>query len=93
MSAGVRSSEPGPLLRHRLPVAVGVRRGVQPYQLPGEGECAAGGEQPVHQPDERGGVQRVPASPRGPGQHQLLQVPRQQELQDGPGEMVVHSCQ
>ena len=74
-------------------MAPGLRRRVQPDKLQGEGERAAGGEQPVHQPDERGGVQWVPASPRGPGQHQLLQVPREQELQDGPGAVVVHSCQ
>ena len=89
LNSGLRRAEPGPLLRHGVPVADSVRGGVQPDQLQGEGERPAGGEQSVHQPHQRGRLQRLSAPLRPQGQHQLLQVPRQQELQDGQGEMVV----
>ena len=90
---GVRSAESRPLLRHWHSVAKSVRGRLQPDQLQREGECPAGGEQSVHQPDLGGCLQRLSAAPGAQGQHHLLQVQGQQELQDGQRAVVVHSCQ
>ena len=74
-------------------MAPGLWGRVQPDKLQGEGERAAGGEQPVHQPHPRGGLQRLQAPLRPVRQLDRDPVPRIQKLQNCAGAVVVHSRQ